>query len=151
MTIRLLGFLILATLLASCSTSKTLTNDQKRSAATKIERVMYQQQTDWNDGDLEAFMFGYWNSPELRFVSNSKVTKGWKQTLENYKRGYPTKAAMGELTFNIQDIDILSAKSAIMLGKFTLKYPNDSVSGMFTLTWKKIDGFWKIVSDMTCG
>jgi len=145
-------FTILTCLLAniSCSTTKTVKpNNQK--IETSIRMVMKQQQNDWNTGDLDAFMQGYWKSDSLRFVSNFKVTYGWQATLDNYKRGYPSKEAMGKLKFDLMDFDILSSEAAIVLGRYTLEYPSGPVTGLFTLTWKKLNNQWKIVSDMTCG
>jgi len=34
-----------------------------------IRKVIDDQQAAWNRQDLEGFMTGYWNSPELRFFS----------------------------------------------------------------------------------
>lgn len=37
------------------------------SSETAIETVLRTQQDAWNRHDLDAFMAGYWNSPELTF------------------------------------------------------------------------------------
>ena len=47
-----------------------------------IRQVMDDQTAAWNRGDIEGFMQGYWNSPELKFVSGDNVTKGWQPTLD---------------------------------------------------------------------
>lgn len=68
---------------------------------TIIRSEIEKQRLAWNRGDIEGFMNGYWQSDSLMFIGKSGVTYGWKNTLGNYKRGYPDTAAMGKLDFNI--------------------------------------------------
>ena len=56
-----------------------------------IKQVLTTQQTCWNNGDIDGFMLGYWNSEKFEFSSeNHGTTYGWKNTLERYKESYPT-------------------------------------------------------------
>ena len=71
-----------------------------------IRRVMSEQTAAWNAGNIEGFMRGYWNSPELKFVSGMNVTKGWQPTLERYKKKYDSRAKMGILTFSDWEITV---------------------------------------------
>ena len=112
-----------------------------------ILKVMQAQEDAWNAGNLDAFMAGYWNSDSLKFIGSRGLTYGWKQTLENYKKSYPDKSAMGKLTFTIISVEPLSKKSAYVIGKWHLKREKDEPNGHFTLLWKKIDGHWFIVAD----
>src|SRR5258707_12941191 len=41
-----------------------------------VERVLRTQEDAWNRHDLEAFMAGYWNSPELTFFFSSGENPG---------------------------------------------------------------------------
>jgi ketosteroid isomerase-like protein len=104
---------------------------------------------DWNKGDLEDFMKGYWKSDSLLFVGKTAPTKGWQATLNNYKKGYPDKAAMGTLTFDIMKVDLLDATNAFILGGWKLKRDKDTPGGYFTLWFRKINGEWKVVVDHT--
>jgi ketosteroid isomerase-like protein len=112
-----------------------------------IQEVMAKQEAAWNRGDLESFMQGYWRSDSLRFIGSRGLTYGWRETLDNYKKGYPTKDAMGTLTFTLISIDMLSRKSAFMIGKWHLSRKSGDLSGHYTLLWKKIKGHWVIVAD----
>ena len=114
-----------------------------------IKNVFDQQQKAWNEGNLEAFMEGYWKSDSLKFIGKRGVTYGWQQTLDSYKKGYPDKDAMGILTFDILTIDKLSKTSAFVIGKWHLQRKDDEPGGYFTLLWKKINGKWVIVVDHT--
>lgn len=116
---------------------------------TNIRTVMSQQQDAWNTGDLVAFMQGYWNTDSLQFISSRGVNYGWQATLAGYQKSYPTKEAMGTLTFTIVSLEKLSDTSAFMIGKWHLKRSADEPNGHFTLLWKKIKGQWVIVADHT--
>jgi ketosteroid isomerase-like protein len=115
----------------------------------EIKQIFFQQQHDWNEGNIEAFMQAYWKSEDLQFGGANGITKGWQHTLENYKRGYPDKATMGELTFQIKDMTRHSRKVVSLTGSWQLERENDSPGGHFLLIWRKIKGEWKIAVDHT--
>lgn len=115
--------------------------------ATAIRKVMDDQTLAWNKGDLETFMAGYWKSEKLKFVSGDRVTYGWQQTLDNYKKTYGGKGQMGILTFSELEITVLSKDAAYVVGSWHLKREKDDPRGKFTLLWRKIAGKWLIVSD----
>jgi ketosteroid isomerase-like protein len=112
-----------------------------------IRKLMDEQSAAWNRGDIEAFMYGYWENDSLTFIGKSGVTYGWTNTLNNYKKGYPDTSAMGKLTFTLISIKKLSGKYHYVLGKWHLKRSIGDLSGHFTLLFKKINGRWVIVSD----
>lgn len=119
----------------------------KSDASTAISKVMQQQTAAWNKGDLEAFMQPYWQSDSLIFIGKKGITKGWNKTLANYKQSYPDKAAMGRLVFDIYSTQQLSDSSAYTIGKWELFRSKDTLSGHYTLLWKKRNNNWQIVAD----
>jgi len=98
-------------------------------------------------------MQGYWNSPDLTFISGSDITKGWEPTLERYRKNYQQGGnEMGHLEFQDLTIDLLSRRAAVVTGRWGLtmstgKHPH----GFFTLVFKRMPGGWKIVQDHTSG
>ena len=110
---------------------------------------MSDQTAAWNAGDIEGFMRGYWNSPELKFVSGANVTKGWQPTLDRYKKSYDSRAKMGVLTFSDLDISVLSKDAAVVLGTWKLQREADTPGGKFTLIFRKFKDGWRIVHDHT--
>src|SRR5438874_9886094 len=51
-----------------------------------IGAVLQAQQSAWNRADVDAFLQGYWHSPELTFSGSSGVARGWDGVLARYKR-----------------------------------------------------------------
>jgi beta-aspartyl-peptidase (threonine type) len=124
---------------------------QSKDAKTKsdIEKVLSEQTAAWNDGSIDDFMKGYWNSPNLVFVSSTNVTKGWQPTIQRYKKNYDSKAKMGVLTFSDLEIEVLSKDAAVVLGSWNLQRNGDNPHGKFTLIFRKFKDGWKIVHDHT--
>lgn len=119
----------------------------QKGEASKIRQLLAAQTEAWNRGDLESFMQTYWKSDSLMFIGKSGVTRGWQQTLENYKKGYPDSAAMGKLAFDIIKVEQLSPERFFVVGKWMLKRTIGDISGHYTLLFRKIKGAWVIVAD----
>lgn len=151
MIIRMLSFSwIVSTIFLIYSCSSNSSQDPNPQATIKqISEVLFEQQKAWNQGDIDAFMEGYWKSDDLSFCGKNGLTKGWDNTLANYKNGYPDLDAMGRLEFEIIDTRLNSSSTAIMIGKFTLYRKEDKPTGYFTLVWEKINDQWLITSDHT--
>ena len=112
--------------------------------------MLYTQQECWNNGDIDGFMEGYWNSEELIFTSAEHMPAyGWQNTLERYKNSYPTKESMGEFKFDIYDVKLTSKRTAILNGEWELIRKNDNPKGEFWLDLEKFDERWLITKDST--
>ena len=138
--------LVLTTLLLLVSGLSLSAQSNKDAAA--IRKIMDDQDAAWNRGDLEAFMsIGYWRSDKLKFVSGDKITYGWQQTLDNYRKTYGSADKMGKLTFSDLEIELLSRDSAFVTGSWHLKREKDDPKGKFTLLFRKMKEGWRIVVD----
>lgn len=126
------------------------TTAEAQKAFDDISAAMAAQSKAWNTGDLNGFMDSYWKSDSLRFIGKRGVTLGWDQTLKNYQKSYPDKAAMGTLTFKIRSHEHLGKKSVLTVGEWKLTYPDGKeVGGYYTLIWKRFGKEWKIILDHT--
>ncbi|SIS66954.1 protein of unknown function [Zobellia uliginosa] len=115
-----------------------------------IKDIMKQQEEAWSAHDLEGFMQGYWKSEDLTYFSGGKITKGWQTTLDNYKKGYPTKAHTGELRFRIAQVTEINEEAYYVMGEYFLTREAGDAHGTFMIIFKKINGEWKIVADSSC-
>jgi hypothetical protein len=116
-------------------------------AETEIRKVMNNQIKYWNQGNLEAFMQGYWKNDSVMFIGSHGITYGWQNTLNSYKKGYPDTAAMGKLNFNLLEVKRLSAIYFYVTGKWHLTRSIGDAEGYFTLLFQKIKNRWVIVKD----
>ena len=126
------------------------TPDKGRDGDTKaINDVLSAQQAARNRGDVDAFLVGYWRSPELTFSGSSGVSRGWDGVLARYKKSYPNHAAMGQLEFSDLEFRFLGPDAALVLGQWHLKRESGDIGGVFTLVWQKFPDGWKIIHDHT--
>ncbi|AEI49584.1 YybH family protein [Runella slithyformis] len=137
-------------LIASLMLSATSGFTQKNADEKAILKLLQKQEADWNAGNVNAFMEGYWKSDSLAFVGAKGPTYGWNNTLENYKVRYPDRAAMGTLKFTILRLNALDKNAYFVIGKWHLTRPEKGdIGGHYTLVFRKISGKWLIVSDHT--
>jgi ketosteroid isomerase-like protein len=116
----------------------------------QILATLDRQTEDWNQGRIDSFMNGYWESDSLMFVGKNGVTYGWNNTYQNYLKRYPDRATMGRLKFDILHLSFPSKGAAFVVGKWHLTRPEvGDIGGHYTLLWRKIKGKWVIVCDHT--
>ncbi len=126
---------------------KSTTADPDQAAKEEILKSMLKSQDCWNAGDLEGFMHNYWHSDSLKFIGKNGITYGWDATLNRYKASYPDREKQGTLTFDFIHLEKISDDSWFQVGKYTQVRKKDTLSGHFSLLWKKINGQWRIVAD----
>lgn len=117
----------------------------------EVEHVLRMQQEAWNRHDLEAFMTGYWNSPELTFFSGAHETSGRQGALERYRKTYQSEGKeMGKLEFSELRVEALGSDAAFVRGAWHLTMSDGKTPhGLFTLVFRKFPDGWKILHDHT--
>jgi ketosteroid isomerase-like protein len=116
-----------------------------------ILAVLNKQAVDWNRGDLEAFATGYKNSPDILFMGRT-IRRGYDQMLEGYRKSFPTRDAMGTLTFSNLEVQPLDEHFATVTGRFHLERTaagGGNAGGYYLLLVEKTPSGWKIVRDDT--
>jgi len=116
-----------------------------------VIKVLLKQQDAWNRGDLDSFAQGYKNSPDIIFLTR-QISRGYAGMVEEYKRDYPNRAAMGTLTYSDLEVHVLDEKYAVVIGKYHLdrdKKEGGNADGLFSLLFEKTDQGWKIIMDHT--
>ena len=151
-------FILLLAIISSCNIQNTNIEESNESNLVKqdtneihsIIKTLTEQQLCWNNGDIDGFMQGYWQSEKLIFTSlKHKPAYGWENTLKRYKESYPDRDSMGELRFEILDLNLTSKITARLFGKWELIRMQDHPQGFFWVDLKKFDTNWLITKDST--
>jgi beta-aspartyl-peptidase (threonine type) len=134
--------------------SPSATRGQVATAAepvAAIRAVLDRQEADWNRGDLEAFLEGYWKSPKVVFQSGGDRHVGWEAMAQRYRKRYKAEGkAMGRLSFSKLEIELLGPEAALVRGDWRLVMRDgSSPGGLFTLIFRRFPDGWKIVHDHT--
>ncbi len=112
-----------------------------------IRKMLAAQVVEWNKGNIEGYMKGYWESDSLIFIGSKGPRYGYGMTLKKYKEAYPDADHMGVLTSTILSLKKLSGDYYFIVGSWALKRKAGDVGGSYTLLIRKIKGEWVIVCD----
>jgi len=124
-------------------------SEEHASDRAAITKILEAQQSNWNKGDVDAFLEGYWHSPELTFSGSGRIARGWDGVLARYRKNYPDRAAMGQLDFSGLEFHFLGQDAALVLGHWHLARAQGDVGGVFSLVWKRFPEGWRIIHDHT--
>jgi ketosteroid isomerase-like protein len=140
-------FVLAMSVVLTLETRSAFADDGK----SAVEQVLRVQQEAWNNHDLEAFMTGYWKSPDLTFFSGAKENHGWQAAMDRYKATYQSPGhEMGKLEFSNLRVEELGAGAAFVRGEWHLTMSDGKTPhGLFTLVFRKFPDGWKIVHDHT--
>jgi len=140
-----------AVLLVLLAFSQTMHTPQRDEPVAAVQHLLEAQQAAWNRHDLEGFMAGYWNSPDLTFFSGAQRIAGWQAALDRYTKNYQDAGKeMGRLEFGDLNIEPLGNEAAFVRGSYHLTMSDGKTPhGLFTLIFRKFPEGWKIVHDHT--
>ena len=149
-------------LLAACNGAATSTPAKADTPATasattpasaladtsQLIAVMQKSATDWNKGDLAAFMDSYDDSATMMshhgLIGKDTIMAHYRQTY--FKPG----AARQQLSFDQFKITPLQGNYVLLTGRFTLTGSNlPTLSGWYSLTCVRTPKGWKILHDHT--
>jgi beta-aspartyl-peptidase (threonine type) len=123
--------------------------DEAESAA--VRRLLNMQVEAWNRKDLDTFLGGYWNSPDVVFQSGADRSDGFDALSARYRKRYQAEGrAMGQLAFTGVEVVMLGPDAALARGRWQLTMPDGQrPGGLFTLIVRKQPEGWRIVHDHT--
>ena len=155
---RLLRFFLVVLLLPVAFLTTAPARSQDLQALTTASReqldvvkVILAQQQAWNHGDIDGFAACYKDAPETLVVTR-QISRGFAGLADEYRHDYPTKAAMGTLTFSELEVRSLDAQFAMVVGKYHLdraKKEGGEADGLFSMVLEKTAKGWKIILDHT--
>ena len=122
---------------------------QSPDGGAAIRAVLDKQTADWNRGDIDAFATGYKNSPDILFIGTT-VRRGYQGMIASYRKNYPSKAAMGVLSYLNLEVHPLDSRFATVIGNFHLERTaagGGNADGIYSLVMEKTAAGWKIVLD----
>ena len=135
--LRFITLLCCASILCHGVVAQNAGDSAKDTAA--IKQVLTDQQSAWNNGDIDTFMHGYKNSPDTTFIGKS-IAYGYQPILERYKKAYGTREAMGKLDFSDVTVKMLGRNYAVVTGRFHLartEAGGGDASGIYSLIFER--------------
>jgi ketosteroid isomerase-like protein len=124
-------------------------SEERESDRAAIKKILEAQQNNWNQGNVNDFLEGYWRSPDLTFSGSGGIARGWDGVLARYKKNYPDRASMGQLDFSGLEFRFLGNDAALVLGHWHLARERGDIGGVFSLVWQRFPEGWRIIHDHT--
>jgi len=104
----------------------------------------------WNAHDIEGYMDGFWNSPDLLIVVEAEEQMGWANVFASYQRGYPDRAAMGTVHVERTLVQPIKDDVAFAMEWWRASFPGShSVYATTTYLLRKFAEGWKITAAHT--
>jgi L-asparaginase / beta-aspartyl-peptidase len=138
--------LISTAVLVAPAASSSPSEARDRAAITK---AITEQQSAWNQADINAFLTAYWHSPDVTFSGTSGLIRGWDAVLARYKKTYVDHESMGQLNFSQLEFRFLGKDAALVLGHWHLTRAKGDIGGVFSLVWQRFPEGWRIIHDHT--
>jgi uncharacterized protein (TIGR02246 family) len=115
-------------------------------AESQIKAVLNVQVDAWNRGDIPAFVTTY--ADDCIYVGK-QIVHGQEQLLARYQKTYPTREAMGHLSFSTIEVHPLTSDVVIVTGKWHLERSGSegNLDGVFSLVFRRQSNQWKIALD----
>ena len=113
--------------------------------AREASAVLDAQIAAWNLGDLEGFCALY--SEDAVFASTTGLHRGRAEVLERYRKRYPSRADMGTLAFEKEDVRA-NADAVSIVARWRLSYPDKpAANGLTLVVLRRTKDGWRLVQD----
>ncbi|MFN5890199.1 MAG: hypothetical protein ACK448_07390 [Bacteroidota bacterium] len=164
----LVGCSVVGLLFGACGSKPSADQSIRNYSLDEVRSVLKSQISAWSTGDINGFMDGYIKDSTVRFITSKKVKSSWQQILSDYKKGYPTKEAMGNLDFLLDEVRWLDSSAGLsqVIGRWQVLQVRgdkknildginqrqsqlDTLSGRFSLIFKSTQQGPRIAIDCT--
>ena len=118
---------------------------QASDSVKEVEAVMRGLQTDWNAGDMTAYMAAYVENADLRLLSSAGILKGWNTVNTLFREQFPDEPRMGDFTMDDLEVRMLTDNVAVASGNFEHVFADHTIRGSFShVLRRQKDGRWLI-------
>jgi ketosteroid isomerase-like protein len=132
--------------LCGCATAHSFTPADRAAVTATLEA----QVAAWNREDIAGFMDKYARSDQLVFTSGGKIRRGWQATYDAFRTKYATApGTMGQLQFEVLQIDPAGADGCVVLGRWTLVSGAHPATGIFSVVLERQSQGWRVIHDHT--
>ena len=136
----------------------TVPND--RNVEDEVKAAFHQWTAAWNDGNVEGYLDGYWESTDTRQVVSGgdghHITRGidairakYRESTRKSKEKY---GSMGTISLTSMDVRPIELDDAIVFGEFLFQFDcSNKSTGCFTIHLHRLGDAigWQIVSEHT--
>ncbi len=121
----------------------TKQNNRLSDAEQAVQQALNGQVQAWNEGNLEAAMIYYWNSPDMLWISSKGVEKGYQEVLDMFRADFKDPSKMGVYTYEPLHIEQVSPEAVFYVFKWKIALEGTRLmGGVSSQLWKNVAGNW---------
>lgn len=140
--------------LAACATTAAYhpSGDERAARRGEIATMLDRAASNWNRGDLAAFVDDYLPGSETTFIGSRGVLRGAEAIRAAYAPRFAPGGVRDSLSFELVDVDPLTPDVTNVIATYILMRHvggRDSLTGRgpTSLLMRRVDGRWRIVHD----
>ncbi len=123
---------------------------QANESEAEVRAVIDALQSDWNGGDMSAYLAAYAQQDETRMLSSAGIYAGWETINELFRQQFPDEPRMGDFTIDDVAVRLLADDVAVVSGLFEHVFTEMTVRGAFSQVLRRQeDGRWLIEHEHT--
>ncbi len=116
----------------------------------EIRELTRRLSTDWNAGNMAAYLAAYDDGAELSLLFGNRVVAGKQAMVDLFTSSWTTEAAMGDFDTDRVGVRLIAPGIAVARGLFEHRFPDETIHGAFSHVWRQSgNGAWKIVHEHT--
>jgi uncharacterized protein (TIGR02246 family) len=125
---------------------------ERAARRAEIDVMLAHAASNWNRGDLDAFVDDYLPGVETTFIGSRGVLRGAAAIRRAYEPRFAAGGIRDSLSFELIDVDPLAPDVLNVIATYVLARrvgTRDSVTarGPTSLVMRRVDGRWRIVHD----
>ncbi len=113
----------------------------------EVTKVVLQQESAWNNGDLDGYLAHFKDADDTEAVLNGPV-RGLGNIRSAYHISFPNRDAMGQLEQSEVEVRELGPSFALATGRYRLtrsRKNGGETQGTFTEILEKTDAGWQLI------
>lgn len=142
--------LLASVLLTLLSLPSAQANDAANDAKGEVRAVIEGLQSNWNAGDITAYLDAYRRNESMSLTFGNTVVQGWDALNTLFRNSYPDEARMGKFSIDSVAVTLVGADAAVAYGNFTHVFIEETIIGGYTHVLERgQDGRWIIQHERT--
>jgi uncharacterized protein (TIGR02246 family) len=133
---------------AGCATARSSTASDGDLARREIVATLDRAASDWNRGDLDAFLGDYLPGDSTTFIGRTGVVRGVAAIRAVYAPRFAPGGMRDSLSFEQVEVHLVAPNVANTIAFYVLSRGDSTIArGPTSLVMRRVDGRWRILHD----
>jgi ketosteroid isomerase-like protein len=112
-----------------------------------VKGVLAASAAAWNEGNLEAFLTGYADAPDVVLMMDGATATGIESVRKKFLNDAAIAGGMGRIAYDGLAVTLTAENVVTVVGRYAFANAVSKSAGVMTLVMKQTNGRWRIVND----